>query len=213
MQFCKLLFTWYASNGIFRRCIFAQITLTQRTKCKSYDWKIRTCPCVRVCGCVGARVRARVGMRVRACAWVRGLRFAFLCAWVRACGCVRVCVCACGWGGLQGRRHFDARAGAMDLYDTPRTQRDTPRTQGDKLLSKGISYLPRTLMAISLYHNPRVLPTNSMAVYPEPKGVIPLPQTQELFSFPSLPVVLPQLSCYWLSPLVVLVEFLSPLLR
>ena len=152
-----------------------------------------------------------------------GFPFAFLCAWVRACGCVRVCVCACGWGGVQGRGYFGARAGAMDLYDTPRTQRGKPRTQRDRLLSKGISYLPRTQRgkprtqrAISLYHNPRGLHHSPMAIYHEPKGVIPLPQTQWLFPFPQvtlLPVVLPQLSCYWLSPLVVLVEFLSPLLR
>lgn len=109
-----------------------------------------------VCACACAR------RHVCACVCVGDqFHFAFLFAWVRACGCVRVCMCACGWGGLQGRRCFGARAGAMDLYDTPRTQRDTPRTQRGK---------PRILRAISLYHNPRDLPTNSMVVYHEPRG-------------------------------------------
>ena len=73
--------------------------------------------CVPACAC--ARRYVRVCVRVG-----EGFPFAFLFAWVRACACVRVCVCACGWGGVQGRRCFGARAGAMDLYDTPRTQRD-----------------------------------------------------------------------------------------
>jgi len=73
--------------------------------------------CVRACAC------ARRCVHVRVCVG-EVFTFAFLFAWVRACGCVRVCVCACGWGGVQGRPYFWARALAMDLYDTPGTQRD-----------------------------------------------------------------------------------------
>ena len=76
------------------------------------------------CVCVCVRVRARVGTFVCACAWVRGFVSRFV-----SRGCVRVgaCACACarvGGGRVQCRRYFGAMASAMDLYDTPRTQRD-----------------------------------------------------------------------------------------
>ena len=115
-------------------------------------------PCVRVCVCVGACACARRHVRVCVCVG-DGFRFAFRFAWVRACGCVRVCVCACGWGGVQGRPYFGARAGAMDLYDTPRTQRD-------KLLSKGISCFPRPRWLVTFTTNPRVILSH------EPKGYL-----------------------------------------
>jgi hypothetical protein len=108
--------------------------------------------CVRVCGCVGACACARRHVRVCVCVG-EGFRFAFLCAWVRACGCVRVCVCACGWGGVQGRRHFGAMASAMDLYDTPRTQRDKlfpfPQPKG---------YPLPTTQGLSFRHEPKGYP-------------------------------------------------------
>lgn len=172
-----------------------------------------------VCACACAR------RYVRACVCVRGwFRFAFLYAWVRACGCVRVCMCACGWGGLQGRGYFGARAGAMDLYDTPRTQRDTPRTQRAVYLyheHKGVNHEPKGLFTFTTTQGS--FPQTQWLFTPNQKGLSPCHKHKSCFLFPCcqlsspqvtlLPVVLPQLSCYWLSPLVVLVEFLSPLLR
>lgn len=136
--------------------------------------------CVYVCACACAR------RCVRVCVCVGdGFRFAFCFAWVRACGCVRVCVCACGWGGVQGRGYFGAPARAMDLYDTPRTQRDKlfppPRTQRGK---------PRTQRDVA--RTQRDMPL-AQGCYPFTThlGAIPLPQTQWLFPFPLLPVILP----------------------
>ena len=164
-------------SGDFLGCISTRVTLTQRTKGKWYGWKIRARPCVRVCvpTCACARRHVRVCVRVG-----EGFRFAFLFAWVRARGCVRVCVCACGRGGLQGRPYFGAGAGALDLYDTPRTQRDKllskgiscfPRTQRDKLFTftttQGLS-LPTTQWPLSLPTNPRVILSH------EPKGYLSL---------------------------------------
>lgn len=117
--------------------------------------------------CVRVRACAHRCVRVRVCVG-EGLLFAFLFAWVRACGCVRVCVCACGWGGVQCRRCFWARARRLASTYTPGTQRDklftfttTPRLFTTPLYHepKGISCLPRT-----------------QGCLPSPKGCLPLPR-------------------------------------
>jgi hypothetical protein len=130
--------------------------------------------CVRACAC------ARRCVHVRVCVG-EGFRFAFLFAWVRAGGCVRVCVCACGWGGVQGRPYFWARARAMDLYDTPGTQRDKLFATPLYHEHKGISCLPsHNPMAISPPTNPRavILYHEHKAVYlPHNPRVIPSPRT------------------------------------
>lgn len=124
---------------------------------------------VRVCVCVGACARRYA----RACVCVGGwFAFAFLCAWVRACGCVRVCVCACGWGGLQGRRYFGARAGAMDLYDTPRTQRGKPFTFTTHL---GAIPSPQAQWLFPFPSLPVILPPSYPAAsYPPPVVLSPV---------------------------------------
>ncbi len=128
---------------------------TRMPMCALMCVRVRACArrCVRVCACVG-----------------EGFTFAFLFAWVRACGCVRVCVCACGWGGVQGRRPFGAGAGALDMYDTPGTQRDKLFTTPLYRTPRGISCLPQPQGSLPrpLYHNP--LP-NPRLLYLPPRAV------------------------------------------
>lgn len=160
--------------------------------------------------CVCPRVRARVGTCVCACVRGRGFISRFFCAWVRACGCVRVCMCARGWGGVQRRPYFGAPARELDLYDTPRTQRDKPRTQRDKLFTTTPRVIPSP-QTQWLFPFPQVpshqVPSHQVTSLPATSPQVPSPQVT------LLSVSYPQLSCCWLFPLVVLVGFLSPLLR
>ncbi len=119
-----------------------------------------------MCACVCVCVRARKTFRV----WIRAWQVRFVSRFFsRVCACVGVRArigARVGWGGVQGRRYFWARAHRLASTYTPGTQRDklftfttTPRLFTTPLYHepKGISCLPQPL-----YHTPLPLPKASL---------------------------------------------------